>query len=455
MMSTQPQRQVLLSFSKQEQDLLPVRTGGLASDSLAYFFSKLVPGFFGFITVPILIRLIGVDQYGRLAVLLPLLMAFGGAGGGWLAQGMLRFHPTFRDDATVHARFDYAVLVAAAFSLVITGAVLCVLLIVLGYGAPCVSIGVGLCCSFLAYNLALTKLQSELRPAAVMKWEILRSTAGFILPVLLVCLPGWRNFQVALLGLGLAYALAASLAIWAGTTLKVRPVPHLAQVKTEILQKLWRFGWAVGLWLLLFHILPVIDRSVIQRFAGYHQAGIYASLYEISIRSFSLLAFPLTQAAHPRIMRCCNEGNHAEAYCIIKRSIRYQLLIFLPLIFFVFLFARRIAFLILGFEDAAAASILPLLIMGGFFWQVALLAHKPLEIRERTKVMLLGMAAIVIVEFAANCLLVPIYGYRISAYVVVGCSLLYLAIVFYLGKLRVPAAPGPRHAAEKHEAQSA
>jgi len=69
--------------------------------------------------------------------------------------------------------------------------------------------------------------------------------------------------------------------------------------------------------------------------------------------------------------------------------------------------------------------------------------------------MLLGMAAIVIVEFAANCLLVPIYGYRISAYVVVGCSLLYLAIVFYLGKLRVPAAPGPTHAAEKHEVQSA
>jgi O-antigen/teichoic acid export membrane protein len=450
MMSTQPQRQVLLSFSRQEQNLPPARPGGLASDSLAYFLSKLVPGFFGFITVPVLIRLIGVDQYGRLAVLLPLLMAFGGAGGGWLAQGMLRFHPTSRDDAAIHARFHHAVLLAAVFSLVITGAVLCVLLIVLGYGAPGVSIGVGLCCSFLAYNLALTKLQSELRPAVVMKWEMLRSTAGFVLPVLLVCLPGSRNFQMALLGLALAYVLAASLAIWAGTTLKVRLLPHLAQAKSEMLPKLWRFGWAVGVWLLLFQILPVIDRSVIQRFAGYHQAGIYASLYEISIRSFSLLAFPLTQAAHPRIMRCCNEGNHQEAYDIIKRSIRYQLLIFLPLILFVFLFARRIAFLILGFEDAAAASILPLLIMGGFFWQMALLAHKPLEIRERTKVMLLGMAAIVIVEFAANCLLVPIYGYRISAYVVVGCSLLYLAIVFYLGRWRGPAG----HAAVKHENQS-
>jgi O-antigen/teichoic acid export membrane protein len=433
------QQQVLPRFAQPEQNSLEARPGSLGSDSLAYFFSKLVPGAFGFATVPVLIRLIGVDQYGRLAVLLPLLMAFGGAGAGWLAQGMLRFHPTSRDDERVHAGFQQAVISGATLSLITTGAILCLLLVILGYGTSIALMGAGLCCSFLGYNLALTKLQSELRPAAVMKWEVLRSTAGFVLPVLLVCLPGCRNFQMALLGLALAYALVAFLTIWRGAVPKARGRESSAQGTPEMLPRLWRFGWAVGAWLLLFQILPLIDRSVIQRFAGYHQAGIYASLYEISVRSFSLLAFPLTQAAHPRIMRCCNEGNYSEAYGIIKRSVFYQLLIFLPLILLVFIFARRIVLLVLGFEDAGAASILPLLIIGGFLWQLALLAHKPLEIRQQTKAMLLGMAAVVVAEFAANRLLVPVYGFVICAYVVVGCSLLYLAIVCCLGRWKSPA----------------
>src|SRR5271163_4072190 len=69
----------------------------LLTDSLSYFASKIVPGFMGLVSVPVFIRLIGLDEYGRFAVIVPFLMAVAGASSGWLAQGILRFHPVAAD----------------------------------------------------------------------------------------------------------------------------------------------------------------------------------------------------------------------------------------------------------------------------------------------------------------------------------------------------------------------
>src|SRR5579863_4551090 len=70
-----------------------IQHSALLWDSLSYFGNKVVPGFMGLISVPVFIRLIGLDEYGRFAVIVSLLMAIAGASSGWLAQGVLRFHP--------------------------------------------------------------------------------------------------------------------------------------------------------------------------------------------------------------------------------------------------------------------------------------------------------------------------------------------------------------------------
>src|ERR1700746_8096 len=92
----------------------------LLRDSLRYFGSKIVPGFIGLISVPVFIRLIGLNQYGRFAVVVPFLMAVAGASSGWLAQGVLRFHPSVTDSRAVKAVFDRAVTACSATSAVVT-----------------------------------------------------------------------------------------------------------------------------------------------------------------------------------------------------------------------------------------------------------------------------------------------------------------------------------------------
>jgi O-antigen/teichoic acid export membrane protein len=411
---------------------------GLVWDSLSYFGSKVVPGFMGLISVPIFIRLIGLDQYGRFAVAVPILMAVGGASSGWLAQGILRFHPVVGDAREREITFGQAVKMGTLATELVTCVVLA--LVLAGLHTPLVTslISLAFCFSFVMYTVTLARFQARLQPAIVLRREIIRSVASFVIPVALVLISGRKQFEFILLGQAIAYAIAfLPSSRWLGHPNESGPAAVRNSGKdtsstAETIRQLWRFGWAVGLWLLLSQGLPVIDRWTIQRFASYSSAGVYASLYEVAIRSFSFLVFPLTQAAHPRIMRAWNEGEFAASYRIIRYSVQTQLIIFTVALAGVVLAAHRITRLILGFDDPAAARMLPVLFVGGFLWQLALLVHKPLEIEQRTGAMLSAMAAVVALNVAACFQFIPRFGYPAAGYILALSACSYIAFTLCL-----------------------
>jgi len=420
----------------------------LFRDSLGYFGSKVVPGFMGLISVPAFVRLLGPEEYGRFAFIFPLLMAIAGASSGWLAQGILRFHPSPTENTARQARFSVAVFAGTVASVALTGVVLVLVLFGLHYQIVTALIALSFAFSLVIYTVALARLQAQLRPMAVLAREIVRSVAAFVFSLLLVLATGQKRFDLVLLGQALAYTIAIVPMSGIGHPLKqvlgaFARAPSGAESVRDILSQLAHFGWAVGVWLLLSQSLPVIDRWLIQRFAGYSKAGVYASLYEVAIRSLSFLIFPLTQAGHPRIMRSWNQGEYAVAYRIIRNSIKYQLFIFVAVLAVVSAFAHRIAALILGFDDQVAARTLPLLVVAGFLWQLALLVHKPLEIKQETATMLVGMTITVGLDFLGNYLLIPRFGFVAAAYVVVFSACSYIAFTLCVTRFRVLRALSP------------
>ena len=392
-------------------------------------------------SVPVFIRLIGLDEYGRFAVIVPFLMAIAGASSGWLAQGVLRFHPVAADPLDPRMTFDRAVTRATVASVLVTSTVLAAVLAGLHYPLSRLLVSLAYCCSLLGYAVALSKMQAELRPVSVLRREIIRSVGGLILPVIMVAITGRKRFELVVLGQAIAYTIALIPGFrWrssvndvaAGGVESLRPNSSTRGT----IRQLWHFGWAVGLWLLLVQVLPVIDRWTIQRFASFSSAGVYASLYEIAIRSFSFLVFPLTQAAHPRIMRSWNEGQFAASYRIIRYSILSQFAIVAAVVVAVSIFAHRITRLILGFDDPIAARMLPVLLVGGFLWQLALLLHKPLEIEQRTGTMLAAMAAVVALNIGACFFFIPRFGYEAASYILVCSACSYIAFTLCVTRFR-------------------
>jgi O-antigen/teichoic acid export membrane protein len=411
----------------------------LIGDFLSYFASKIVPGFMGLITVPVLIRLIGLDQYGRFAVIAPIMMAVAAVSSGWLAQGLLRFHPVAGDSMEREIAFDRAIITGTFATALLTAIALTAVLAGLHYGFLTALTSLAFCLSLSVYTIVLARFQAQLLPGAVLRREIVRSVGGFVIPVGLILITGRKQFEFVLLGQAIAYSIAflparRSLGYrpMQDAVLPVESAPSASFSTTNILRQLWGFGWAVGLWLLLSQFLPVIDRWTIQRFAGYSKAGVYASLYEIAVRSLSFLVYPLTQAAHPRIMRAWNEGRFATASRIIRHSMFYQLLIFAAVLGGVLMAAPRITRMILGFDDSSATRMLPILLIGGFLWQFALLLHKPLEIAQRTGAMLAAMAAAMVFNIIACFQLIPRFGYQAASYILGLSACAYIVITLCL-----------------------
>ena len=407
----------------------------LVLDSINYFLSKVIPGLMGFLSVLVFVRLIGYEQYGHYAVVFAVVMASASGMAGWLSQGILRFQS---QNTGPHANglFSTAANLGTTLSLALGAAGVGIGLIVSGTQSDLGAVlSTALFAAIIVYTLSIARFQAELKSKRVLQFEIIRSITGFVVPVLILVLTPFRSYVALLLGVALGYLAPLFCRrpfVRQGPKLNWIPRMTGSPEHWRVLAKLWRFGWPVGVWMLCQQGLLVSDRLFIQRYSGFSAAGIYSSMYDVVVRSFSLLFMPVTLAVHPLVMDRWNAGRPQHALHAIRSGVKYQLLMFVPIGAVLVLVAPWVSRMVLGRPIAQAAEIVLPLAISGFLWQMALLAHKPLEILCETKRMLVGMAAALAVNLLGNRLLIPVYGYQAAAYLAVASSLTYLLSILVL-----------------------
>jgi len=420
------------------QTLIKSSHQALIRDAFNYFLSKIVPGLMSFLSVLTFVRIMGVEEYGRYAVVFAFVMAPASGLAGWLSQGILRFKSQWYQREAAE-NFRHSALVGTILSIAIGG-------LAVGIAMPALRVQGGwslvvslvLLGVLVVYTVAISWLQASFRSAQVLRFEALRSVGSFLIPLALFWVTRSTNYRLLLGGIALGYLLPLFGPVFARARLQEQEEagriwrPSLSTEQQKILSDLWSFGWPVALWMLCQGSLVVSDRYFLQRYFGYSAAGTYASMYEVIVRSFSLLFMPITLAVHPIIMNQWNAGNRKHALQSIRTGLKYQLLMFIPIGICLAALAPWVSRLVLGKENAGAAEIVFPLAVGGFLWQVCLLSHKPLEILCQTKRMLAGILAALAINVGGNWLLVPRYGYRASAYLTVASSVVYLLSLFAL-----------------------
>jgi O-antigen/teichoic acid export membrane protein len=265
--------------------------------------------------------------------------------------------------------------------------------------------------------------------------ETTRAIGAFVIPLVLILAISQRHYTLLLLGILGGYLIPLVARAFDGSGRRAIMIFHrplLDEQEQGYLRSLWSYGWPVALWLFSQQSLVVSDRYFIQRFWGYSAAGVYASMYDVVVRSFSLLFVPITLAVHTALMHNWNTGSRHLTRRIISQAIKFESFLFLPVAALLFLGAGWASRLVLGHGNPDAASIVLPLAIGGFLWQLALLAHKPLEILCQTKRMLAGGLVALAVNVVGNYFLVPRFGYRAAAYLSVASSLIYLLMLLVL-----------------------
>jgi len=422
-------------MSREAKDLRRI----LFRDGFNYFLSKVIPGLMGFLSVLIFVRLLGVEQYGRYAMIFALVMAWASGLSGWLSQGVLRFQSQWHhpDDSENFFRSTMlGMLLSAIAGFVFLGIAMPALGIEKGWS---LFVPLALLCGLIAYTVAIGRLQASLQSRKVLWLEISRAVLCLLIPVSFVALAGLRDYRLLLFGIAAGYSLP--LASW--FLFRQRPRSKNAgelfgkpSVESRrVLSEVWQFGWPVAVWLLCQQGLLVSDRYFLQRFFGYADAGVYASMYDVIVRSFSLLFMPVTLAIHPLVMNFWNSGKRAEALRAIYTGVLYQLLLFVPIAAGLFFLSPLMTRMVLGRQSPVASALALPLTVGGFLWQVCLLSHKPLELLCQTKRMLVGISLALAINIGGNWLLVPRYGYRASAYLTIASATAYLLMLLILTPL--------------------
>jgi len=409
----------------------------LIKDSLKYSVTKIIPGVMGLIAVIVFIRMIGAEEYGKYSVQLSFLMACSAFTVGWLNQSTLRYYSKYQNDQQLPQVF----FIGLVFSLLLGSLILVIgsLVTINSQKFPLTNIGLALFLALCFFQFLSTVLRAQLRPNVVIIVTALQSILGIVLPLLLLWVLG-HNHKYLLLGLAGSYiALPLVFSVFNIGRLKIfwlSANDNRHQYKL-ILSEFFRYGFPLSLWFGVSLSLPFFDRFFIEYFYGFENTGIYASFTDLVIRIFSILVFPLTLAAHPRIMSAWNNNNQSAAITIWRKALQYQLGIFIILVATVMIFTDQIFSLLMvalpELNISYSYLLMPILI-GGFLWQFALLCHKPLEMEQRTKLMVVLMLAALCVNLIGNIVYLPHYGIIATAYTYMASAGVYIIAVIYFSR---------------------
>jgi O-antigen/teichoic acid export membrane protein len=419
----------------------PARQGlkkKLILDSFNYFLSKAIPGIMGLFSVLAFVRLVGTAEYGRYSVLFAIVTACTAGLSGWLPQGILRFFSMSHTepDAT---RFKSATLIGSLLSILVGTFVLGIALWFERQPFWSGILGVLLLSAGMLYSVFLIELQAMLKSRSVASVEAVRSISCFAVPICIIFLTGKRSASALLTGVLVGYILPLLIARWKEHDrthfLRAALSNHSRKDELRVLRTIWTYGWPVGIWSMCLTLQSAIDRYFIQRYSGDANAGSYAAMYDVIVRSFSLLCFPLVMSSNSLVMERWNKGDRRSAVSLVESSFKYQIAISLLFFSALALLAPQVSHLVLGDKYGSTPSLVLPLAGGGFLWQLSYLVHKPLELMCLTKRMLIAMIIALAVSVAGNYIFIPIYGYAAAAYVAIAAPVAYLLAAIVLTPL--------------------
>ena len=407
----------------------------LILDSFNYFLSKAIPGLMGLCSVLAFVRLLGIVEYSRYSILFAIVTACTAGLSGWLPQGILRY---FTMSTTKHEamHFKSATVLGSLLSILVGAIILGVALWFERQPIWSYILGISLLAAGMLYGVLLIELQAMLKSGSVASIEAARSISCFVVPICIIFLTGKRSANVLLAGVLAGYILPLLISWWKEHDqvrfLGVLRDSHSRENEFRVLRTIWTYGWPVGIWSMCLTLQSAIDRYFIQRYSGDANAGSYAAMYDVIVRSFSLLCFPLVLSSNSLVMSRWNKSDRKGAVSVIGSSLKYQAVISILFFLALALLTRQVSHVILGRQYETNSSLVLPLALGGFLWQISYLLHKPLELMCRTKRMLAAMIVALSVSVIGNYLFIPVYGYMAAAYVAVAAPVTYLVAVLAL-----------------------
>ncbi len=391
----------------------------LAKDTVYYSISKMIPGLAGLVFVILFFRLIGAEEYGKYSIIFSFANLIAAFSFGWLNQSILRYRSTFTSRIKILSPISLGYIIGI-ISIIIFVNIISILQFSIIFSKQHViflSLSIGI------FNILKSTFQSEEQPNKVILITSFQSILMIISSIIIL-----KTYDYSAEGLILGISFGYLIPILPYSKLFTSNI--IAKKNIKKIKSFFNYGAPLSIWLGISLSLNFLDRYFIEYYYGPSLMGSYAGFSEFIIKIFSIFIFPITLAVHPILMNNWNKNkNIYEFFIKIFKASTIQIIICLimlvPLYLYMDYFFYLIQIMIPELDNSMKEIMIPLFI-GGFLWQLALVLHKPLEIEERTLVMVCCIMFSLATNLIGNIYFLPRFGIIATAYTMIFSASIYL-----------------------------
>jgi O-antigen/teichoic acid export membrane protein len=405
----------------------------LSKDSGLYILSQSVPALIGFLAVAVYTRILPPEEYGLYVLVSTIGTLVSSVVFGWLSLSTFRYFSQSQQNHRLSA-----LIATSIFAWIILFLLVAIIWLNLTSVMPVDldnhtlliwQLGLVVVGTLTLYTLVQRLIQADMRSVRYVLNSVIFTLVGFMLSVFLTV-----QFQLGAEGLLLAKALAAgflflTLVPWVRVIFNGSSFSFSKSILIEMAGYGVPFvGIFMGQW-----ILDSADRIILQWFMSAKEVGIYSAGYTLANQSMVIIFQGIILATEPVMVNLYESSRMTQVRRVLEDSARVYLIIAIPAIVIIIVFAENIGSLIFGPMFLSASLVLPWIAGGVFCYGLGQLFSKPFELRKQTSRLLWILLPSCVINIGLNLALVPRFGMIGAAQATFGAYVAYCFITRILG----------------------
>lgn len=404
----------------------------LLNQSSHYFIGQLVAVAAGFISFPILTRILSVSDYGALSFLTTtLLIGIAITKFGFVGSA-IRFYSEFKSKNQL-SNFRSTIILSS----IALAAIICIFFELLThviedlfpnkYILNLFPLILTLIFISSATDIFTSFLRAEERTKLYNLIAILRRYGSLFLGIFFVFFV-FKGLFGFFLGQIIAGAILFLLLFY---SFNKKDKIRIKNFSVEILKQSIRFGFPL-IWGELGHlVLNYIDRYLIQMYLGSFPLGIYSAGYNLATYVAEMIMYPINYAMIPIFLGILeNEGEEKTRHFFTK-SLTYFLLIMLPIVFGFIAIGKDLISLLATKKYLESYPIMVYVIIGQAIYACSIILNCGLWIRKKTTIYAYVMLISCFWNIGLNMILIPRFGIVGAALATLITNTFYVVVITY------------------------
>ncbi|MFY8126994.1 MAG: lipopolysaccharide biosynthesis protein [Chitinophagaceae bacterium] len=397
---------------------------------LFYSVGIAISGILSFLFIPLVVQLYGKGLYATYTIVFNILSIVSMFCYAWVGQSYIRFYSKYGSELLQISK----VLITKSLSLAV------IIFIILGLLATDITIYqllffIPTFFIFGYYCFLLLVLQAHQKAKIVMLCEVLRTTLNILTAFAFIkVFPNQNALNLLAIALFISYIIPTVILFYKTKTTKVS---YSLENKVAVTKQLLSFGIPIAFFLSGSIALSANDRILLAFFIDKETAGTYAAIYDLINKGVVAIFSPILMTFYPIISNHYNNNEKQLAYKKLKKTI----LIEVVLIIFGFVSLTVVCSYLLEIifnqqMPGNLQNVTYLIFIGVCLWQLAMLVHKPLELKEQTKYMAIAVLIAFVFNLISNIIIFQFSNNLIyPAITTILGSLIYITFVKYYNRV--------------------